>query len=204
MATPVTLVDSNGTPIDPTVAGAGSAIIGKVGIDQTLPGTTDSVSIKSQGHTASASITRTNDTNVYAANDVIGAATGSTAAIQFASMGQSAKDIFITSAELEIDATASISGETSYLLHLYSVAPPSALGDNAAHDLPSGDRASYLGFINLGVPTDLGSTLYVQTDGINKQVKLAGADLFGYLVTVGTYTPTASRVYKITLHTIDV
>lgn len=150
------------------------------------------------------SLTRTNDTNIYATGDVLGAATGSTAALQFASMGASAASILITSAELEIDAAAVISGETSYRLYLYNVTPPSALGDNTAWDLPSGDRASFLGYVDLGSPVDLGATLYVRTDGINAQFKLAGTDLFGYLVTNTSYTPTASRVHKATLHALAV
>jgi hypothetical protein len=184
------------------VLAAGSAIIGKVGIDQTTPGTTDSVSVKSQGYKSSVSITRTNDTNAYVANDVIGAATGSTAAITFASIGPSAGgEVMITSVEFEIDASAVISGETSYNLYLYNVTPPSAVGDNGAFDIPSGDRASFVGKIALGTPVDEGSTLYIRTDGVNAQVTVpSGGSLFGYLVTVGAYTPTASRVYKVTLH----
>ncbi len=160
--------------------------------------------IDNTGASVAVTLTRTNDTNAYTANDVIGAATGSTAALTFANMGPSGGTIMITSAQLEIDASALISGETSYALYLYNVTPPSALGDNAAFDIPSGDRAAFLGKINLGTPVDEGSTLYVEVNGINKQVKLAGTSLFAYLVTVGAYTPTASRVHVVTLHAIPV
>lgn len=149
------------------------------------------------------SLTRTSDTNAYLANDVLGAATGATAALTFASIGRHGGLIMLTSVELEIDRTAVISGETSYRLYLYNVTPPSALGDNAAWNLPSGDRASYLGYVDLGTPVDLGSTLYVQTTQINKQLKLASASLFGYLVTIGPYTPQSGTVHKITLHAIN-
>lgn len=153
---------------------------------------------------SSASITRTNDTNAYLANDVIGAATGSTAAIEFKGIGPTeGGEVMITSCRLEIDAAAIISGETSYLLYLYSATPPSALGDNAAWDLPSGDRAVFLATLSLGTPVDLGSTLNVDTDIINKQISVpAGGSLFGYLVTAGAYTPTASRVHAIKLHAV--
>lgn len=150
----------------------------------------------------SATITRTNDTNVYAANDVIGAATGSTAAQTFA-VAAGAGEYTITCASLEIDASAIISGETTYQLQLYNVTPPSALGDNAAWDIPSGDRTAALGPpINLGTPADLGSTLMVEQCNLNKQITTLSANVFGYLVTTGTYTPTASRVYKVTLHSV--
>lgn len=159
-------------------------------------------SLPSQAYSAAVTLTRTADTNVYAANDVIGAAVGATAALTFPAMGPSAGRIMITSASLEIDAAAIISGETSYNLHLYGITPPSALGDNVAFDLPAGDRTSYLGFVSLGAPADLGSTLYVESNIINKQIKLAGTDIFAYLVTVGTYTPTSARVYVVTLHAV--
>lgn len=158
----------------------------------------------SQGYSAATSLTRTNDANPYLANDVLGAATGSTAALTFANMGASGAEIMITSVALEIDASALISGETSYRLYLYNVTPPSALGDNAAWDLPSGDRASYLGYVDLGAPIDLGSTLYVENNMVNKQVKLSGTGLFGYLVTNSAFTPTASRVHVVTLHSTAV
>lgn len=164
----------------------------------------DVTRVATRGYAAAVSVTRTNDTNVYAANDVLGPATGSTAGITFASMGPGAGEILITSVIFERDTTALISGETSYVLHLYSITPPSALGDNVAFDLPAGDRASYLGAINLGTPVDLGSTLYVEQNNINKQLTLAGTSLFGYLVTVGTYTPVGSAVHRITLHSVAV
>lgn len=155
-----------------------------------------------QSASFAAPLTRTSDTNAYAANDVLGAATGSTAALSFTGLTAAAGDFLITSAALEIDRNAVISGETSYVLHLYNITPPSALGDNVAWDLPSGDRASYLGFVNLGTPVDLGSTLYVESNAINKQVTLSGTGLFGYLVTVGAYTPASATVHKVTLHGI--
>lgn len=148
-------------------------------------------------------LTRPADTAAYAANDVIGAATGSTAAIEFASIGPNAGHIRLSSVALRIDATALIASEAGYTLHFYSVTPPSALGDNAAFDLPSGDRASYLGKIALGTPVDLGSTLWIETHNINKQLTLAGTSLFAYLVTDAGYTPTSARVHVITLHAVS-
>ena len=191
--------------VDVLSIAAGSNIIGKVGIDQTTPGTTNLISVTNAGgYSAAVSLTRTNDTNVYAARDVIGAATGSTAALTFPTMGPSAGRIMVTSAQLELDITAVISGMTSFTLYLYNVTPPSALGDNAAFDIPSGDRASFLGKISLGTPVDEGSTLYVETNGINKQFKLSGTSIFAYLVTEGTYTPAASSVFVVTLHAVAV
>jgi hypothetical protein len=157
--------------------------------------------VNTSAYDVAVSLTRTADTNVYAANDVIGAATGSTAALTFALMGPSAGAIRIIGSELEIDVSAVPSGMTSFRLHLYNVTPPSAYGDNVAWDILTGDRASYLGFLELGSPVDLGGTLYVQAEQV-KDIKLAGTSLFGYLVTAGAYTPSSAAVKKITLHAL--
>lgn len=152
-------------------------------------------------------LTRTADTNSYTANDVVGAATGSTAALTFANMGPpntiDGGRVMITSVAMEIDSTAVISGQTSYRLYLYNVTPASAFGDNVAFDLLSAaDRAAFLGYVDLGTPVDIGSTLYVETNGVNKQIKLAGTNLFAYLVTIGAYQPASATVHVITIHTI--
>lgn len=141
-------------------------------------------------------ITRPANQTAYTAGDVVGGA------LTFSSIGPSAGAIMINSSELELDIAAVPSGMTSFTLYLYSVTPPSALADNAPWDLPAGDRASFLGSLALGTPVDLGSTLYVIVGAIGKQIRLASANVFGYLVTTAGYTPAAnSEVYKITLHT---
>lgn len=158
------------------------------------------------GSYASVAITRPADTSAYTAGDVIGTATGSTAGQQF-DIGQTAwadggGEYMITSASLMVALAAVPSGMTSFRLHLYNVTPPSALGDNAAWDLPSGDRASYLGYVDLGTPVDLGSTLYVQQDFLNKQVTLLSGEVFGYLRTIGAYTPASQTIYTVKLHAV--
>lgn len=145
---------------------------------------------------ASAAASFTCGTTAYAANDVAGGA------LSFTTIGPSGAEVTITSVELEIDTTGVISGETSYRLYLYSVTPPSAIADSSPWDLGSGDRASFLGFVDIGTPVDLGSTLYVRVDNVNAQVKLSGTGVFGYLVSAGAYTPTA-RVFKVTLHAVN-
>lgn len=150
------------------------------------------------GASVALSITRPANVTAYTANDVLGAAV---AALTFPSMGPPGADIMITSVELEVDIAAVPASMTSFRLYLYSGTPPSALADNTAWDLPAGDRPSFLGYLDLGTPVDLGSTLYVRTNGVNAQFKLAGTALFGYLVTNGGFTPNAnSEVYVVTLH----
>ena len=161
--------------------------------------------LTSQGfaYTSSSTFTRPNNTTAYDAGDVVGALA---AAMTFASIGPTGGgSVLITKAELQIDTASLPAGISNFALQLYSVTPPSALADAAAWDLPSGDRASYLGSITLGTPVDLGSTLYVKTTGINEQYNIpSGGALFAYLVTSAAFTPAANTVFTIKLSSLGV
>lgn len=161
----------------------------------------------SQGNAYSSTVTltRTNDTNAYAAGDVIGSATGSTAALSFNIGRQGGGEVFITTVKLVVNISAIPSGMTSFVLYLYSATPPSALGDNAPFNLPSGDRATYLQPVNLGSPVDLGDTLAVVTSQVNQQITIpSGGSLYGYLVTTGAFTPASATVFTITLKSVSI
>lgn len=144
-----------------------------------------------RGRSASASFTPT--AAAYSAGDLMGVAA------EFALDAPAGATIRIISTGLLVAHTALVASEAGYSLYLYSVTPPSALADNAAWDLPSGDRASWLGTLALGTPVDLGSSLWVEVNNINKQVKLTGTSLFGYLATAAGITPTAAA-RTVTIH----
>lgn len=81
---------------------------------------------------------------------------------------------------------------TAWELHLFSVTPPSALADDGAFVLASGDHASYLGFVALAQVVDYGDALYIESNNVGKRVQLAASgDLFAYLVNRTTLTPQA-------------
>jgi hypothetical protein len=139
----------------------------------------------------------TSGTTAYVATDVVGGAK------DFGVLGPSGASVIITTVQLMINLSSVTSGMTSFTLHLFNVTPPSAIADSSPFTLASGDRASYLGSVLIGTPVDLGDTLYVEANGVNKQVKLSGTKLFGYLTTNGAYTPTAVD-YTVTIHTVTV
>ena len=131
----------------------------------------------------SASATFTPAATSHVAGDCNGAAA------EFALAAPSGCVFMITDADLYIaDGTAAA---TAWRLHLYNVTPASALADDAAWDVPSGDRTAYLGYIDLGTAIDLGTTQGIQNAGINRSVKLSGTSVFGYLVNLTTLTPAA-------------
>lgn len=109
--------------------------------------------------------------------------------------------IRITSATLQING-ATIE-TTAWRVHLFNVTPPSALADDAAFTLASGDRASYLGYVDLSQVVDLGDTLYIDMQNLNKQCKLLGSSLYGYLVNGTTLTP-QNVAHVVTLHCVVV
>jgi hypothetical protein len=159
--------------------------------DYSVVGTDTAGNLRTAPSGRSASATFTPAASSHVANDCNGAAG------TFALGAVSGSSFMITSATLEIDgATAEA---TAWTLHLYNVTPPSALADDAAFDLPSGDRTAYLGSISLGTAVDLGSTQWIEVHGINKQIKLSGTGVFGYLVNTITLTP-AAVAHIVTLH----
>ena len=132
-------------------------------------------------------VTRPANVTAYTAGDVVGGA------ITFTSLAASGGYLMLTGADLRYDVAAIPTGMTSFRLYLYDATPPSALADNAAFDLQAGDRAAYLGFVDIGSVADMGSTLCAQVDQLNKLLKQnASTSLFGYLVTNGGYTPAAN------------
>ena len=158
--------------------------------------------VQGYAYSSTVSFNRTADTNPYAANDAVGSSTGAGGAVlSFTNAGPSGGgEVTITSASLEIDVNAVPSGMTTFRLYFYSGTPNSNLGDNGAWDLTSGDRATFLKYIDLGAPVDLGSTLYVQADGLGTQITVpSGGALTAYLVTAGAYTPASGTTYKINL-----
>lgn len=145
------------------------------------------------GFKSQPTVTRAANTTAYTAGDVVGGV------IEFPQIGNFTNHILITSVDLRINISAIPSGMGSFRLHLYNSSPTSAYVDNDAWDLPSGDRAAYIGYIDIGGPIDMGSTLFSQADGVNKHVMLGGGapcTLYGYLQTTGAYTPAAnSEIY---------
>jgi hypothetical protein len=131
----------------------------------------------------------------HGAVDVIGAAT------EFKGLAQTnGAGIQIVSASLLVATGTLVT--TVWRVHLYNVTPPSAIADNGLFDIAAGDRASYLGYIDIAQLVDIGSTLYVQSDNLNKAIRLAGRSAWGYLVATSGIT-TEAVAHTVTLHTVS-
>jgi hypothetical protein len=89
--------------MDGTLDGTTKATVSANGVQvqqATAANLNTTATLTTQAFSAVVTLTRTADTNAYTANDVIGSATGSTAALTFANMGPSGKEILITSIAL--------------------------------------------------------------------------------------------------------
>ncbi len=166
-------------------------------------GGTGSLVVGGKAFRAAVTITRPSNTTAYTAGDVVGD-TGGSAIITLPSIGPSGGYVLFQSVRLLIGNTSVPSGMAGFRLHLYT-ASPTAIADNAAFDLVSGEVANYAGYIDLPTPQDLGSTLYTQADYPGTLIKLASAStsLFAELETRGAYTPASATLYDLRVMTLE-
>lgn len=145
--------------------------------------------------------TRPNNTAAYSALSVIGDATNAIWAFNFLDC-PAGSSVLLNSVRLLVYRSTIPSGQSTFRLFLYSASPGSALADGAAYNLPSGDRSTFLGCIDIP-PAEIGGTdtLYAYNDALSHQIKLAAASsiIYGYLRTTGGFTPAAQTVYSIAL-----
>ena len=160
--------------------------------------------VSNRAYRAAVTLTRPSNTTAYTAGDVIGVADGTTPAnagsaiITLSNIGPSGGYVLLQSVRLLIGNTSVPAGMGAFRLHLYT-ASPTAILDNAAFDLASGEVANYVGYIDLPAPQDFGSILMTQADYPGTLVKLASgsSSLFAELETRGGYTPASGTLYDL-------
>jgi hypothetical protein len=175
---------------------------GDIGLQRRSDGTYASL-VTGGAYRSTATITRPSNTTAYTAGDVVGD-TGGSAIISLSAAGPSGGFVIIQSVSLVFSDSTAPSGMGAFRLHLYS-ASPTAIADNAAFDLLSGERASYMGFIDLPAPQDFGSTLYTQADYVGRLVKLAAASssVFVEIETRGAYTPVSASTIALRVNALE-
>jgi hypothetical protein len=145
------------------------------------------------------SVTRPDNTTPYAALDVLG--TDPASVIEFTNIApQGGGTIVLLYASLMINVGSG--GPSQTRLHLYSSAP-TAIADNAAFNLPSGDRAKYLGYVTLPAPTDLGDTMFAEDDFLRKTITTTSSSVFAVAETSAVFTPAAVTVKTWELRSVE-
>ena len=162
-----------------------------------------SLTVDGKAFRSTATITRPSNATAYTAGDVVGD-TGGSAIISLTSAGPSGGFVLVQSVSLVFSDSVVPSGMGAFRVHMYS-ASPTAIADNAAFDLVSGDRDTYMGYIDLPAPLDFGSTIYTQTDYPGRLIKLAAASttLFAEIETRGAYTPVSASTVSLRINTLE-
>ena len=142
-----------------------------------------------QSLTVQNTVTRAANTTQYAVGDVVGGV------ITLTNIVPGAGEWFLTDISLLWNISALPAAMTSFRLYMYNVTPPSAILDNSPWTFGSGDRASFIGHVDLGTFALLGTgtgSVYNKAKGVNERIKTLGGTVYGYLVTNGAYTPAAN------------
>ena len=175
---------------------------GDIGLQRRSDGSYASL-VAGGAYYTTATITRPSNATAYTAGDVVGD-TGGSAIISLTAAGPAAGFLLIQSISLVFSDSTVPSGMGAFRVHMYS-ASPTAIADNAAFDLVSGERANYMGFIDLPTPQDFGSSLYTQTDYPGRLIKLGAASttLFAEIETRGAYTPVSASTVAIRMNLLE-
>jgi hypothetical protein len=162
-----------------------------------------SLTVDGKAYRSIVTITRPSNTTAYTAGDVVGD-TGGSAILTLSNIGPAGGYILVQSAELIFSDISVPSGMGAFRIHLFNAAP-TAIADNAAFDLVSGERASYMGYIEFNAPQDLGSTLYTQVDYPGRLIKLAAASttLYAEIETRNAYTPVSASTIELRVSTLE-
>jgi hypothetical protein len=161
------------------------------------------LTVDGKAYRTTATITRPSNTTAYTAGDVVGD-TGGSAIISLTAAGPTAGFVLVQSISLVFSDIVVPSGMGAFRIHMYS-ASPTAMADNTPFDLTSSDRATYMGYIDLPAPQDLGSTIYTQTDYPGRLIKLAAASttLFVEIETRNAYTPVSASTVSIRMNLLE-
>lgn len=162
-----------------------------------------SLTVDGKAYRSITTITRPSNTTAYTAGDVVGD-TGGSAIVTLSGIGPSGGYVLLQSMSLVFSDTTVPAGMGAFRAHFYG-ASPTAIADNAPFDLVSGDRANYMGYIDLPAPQDLGSSLYTQADYSGRLVKLnaASTTLYAELETRNAYTPLSASTVTVRLNTLE-
>lgn len=193
------------TPVEvKTALPAGTALVGKVGIDQTTPGTTNRVDVGTiaagtthignvggDTKTVTATFARPGDTTAYAANDAVADSTSAPTAMSLASVvAANAGTGYITAVMLQKSTVTATNA--AFRVWLWN-ATPTLVNDNAAYTLLWADRAKLIGYVDLVLRSEgSGSDTAVGLDDSRRipfTCAVADTHLFATLTAEAAYAP---------------
>jgi hypothetical protein len=175
------------------VLAAGTAIIGKVGIDQTTPGTTNAVVATIAPSTTAVAQSPTVTASAYAAGNVMGGI------VTFASiLAATSFNGVLQSIALKFKGTL-VTGNIN--VALFKASPSNGTyTDKSAPTWNAADMANLLGIYQLTTPlSKLGTMTVYNLDGIGKAIVGASQSLYAVVIVDGTPTPASTSDFTIEL-----
>ena len=157
----------------PVTAGAGSAIIGKVGLDQSTPGTTNGVVVNAlPTTTVRVVVTPTVQAISYGANKVMGGI------LAFASLLPAASPYAALLESITLKFKGSVQ-TVGFYVSLFSASPSGTFTDNTTAAIGATDSALLLGVYHLTGPVSvLGTHTIFNLDGVAKAINGSSSALY--------------------------
>lgn len=185
------------------ILGAGSSVIGKVGIDQTTPGTTDRVTAGGKTVSVDANFTRPADTTAYATNDSLTNSTSAPTVLTFSNAARaSGGSGVILDAILIDESNPGTVGSFDLMLYDTTFTPTN---DNAAFNPSTTIQRTFVGKISFSTQIVCGTTSQAyHATGVNLAfVTVGSANLFGQLVARNAYTPANTGRFDLRLKVLQ-
>lgn len=200
---PVPVAFASGVTISGVTLGAEVEITNDTGNPVPVSDGSGSLTVDGRAYRVTSTITRPSNTTAYTAGDVIGDTSGS-AIVTMSGAGPAGGFVILQSVSIVFSDSAVIAGMGAFRLHLYN-SSPTAIADNAAFDLVSGERAGYMGYVDLPSPQDFGSSLYTQVDYPGRAIKLASGStvLYAEIETRSAYTPASASSVILRINTLE-
>lgn len=173
----------------------GTNVLGKIGIDQTTPGTTNNVSVTTKSVAISQTLTVTASSAYTSGNEVGGLST-------FAGAVGTAGSGIVQS----IRATSKSVQTGPLKLYLFNVNPTNTTWtDKTTPAINAADVSSVIGVYSLSsTDSGLGTHTIYTLDGVGKAFSIAsGTSLYGVLVTTGTPTFGSSSDIVVTINVLQ-
>lgn len=200
-------VVSSAYPMPVTLASAGSLVIGKVGIDQTTPGTTDHVSASGFTAIVGSTLTRPNDTTAYAVGDIVAQSTtaGSCSGVAIAAARANDLTGMLRRCRVKVNDTAWAAAQL--YVHLFKDTPTFAAGDNGAFTANLSE-SNYIGAFDVTFSrtfSDFVKGIGVPLSGseINFAPSSGTQNVYFVLETRTAVTPAASKVFSVVLEALQ-
>lgn len=189
----------------------GANVIGKVGIDQTTPGTTNAIRIASDQPqlaipfatspmivSGTATFTRPADTTAYAVSDVVANSTTQASVVISSITLARGNSIPFRLKNVRIMKSTNVTTNASFNLYVFN-ATVTGIADNAQWTMLNADKAKYAARIGLTMFTEgTGSTgCMAEVNNLDIPIISTDSKLYLVLVAAAAYTPGNAEVFDI-------